>query len=421
MTLSLFVLSALLLVLLLALVVVWPWLRPARQRVSLVELNVSVFRERLAELDGDHAAGRLDDASYLEQKTELERQLLAVSADEIGTPQRPLPRLVLVMVFLWVPIFSILAYAVLSDRQALYAYWAALDQHGPVADQLLTGQLERPTEAQAKDGLGLLQAMQQNLYQHPLDAQRWLVLSQAYTAAEAIEPALQALARAYRLAPTNDQIGMTYAQMRFFSQEGKLDATARQIVSQILARQPTHEGALMLLAMGSYRAAEYPQAIDYLTRLKTLRQAEDPSGAGAAIAQLDDAIAKAQVEMQAAASSRLEVEVLVDPALLAKLQPTDQLFVYARALQGPPIPYAAQKLGVSELIAGQPLVVALSDATSMMAGRTISSARAQNIPLVVGARISHTGNAIAEAGDFESLPVPIGSAQRLTLKIDQMR
>lgn len=420
MTFSLFVLTALALLLLLSLVVIWPWLRPVHASASLLELNVTVFRERLAELDADHTADRIDLDSYQSQKIELERQLLAVTNDAPQLTGTRVPRMIVGLVFLWVPVLAVLAYVLLGDRAHIVQYWQALDRHHLEAEQLLTGQRDAPSASSAKDGVGLLQALQANVYQHALDPQRWMMLAKAYTAAEAIEPAMQSLARAHRLAPTDDDIGMTYAQMRFFSQDGKLDTEARQIVDQVLQRNPQHEGAMMLLAMGSYRGADYPEAITWLTRLKTLRQAQ-PTADDNTVTQLNNAIANAQQAMKATADSRLTLSIQVDPALLARVSASDTLFVYARALTGSPMPYAAKKLDVTGLMQGQPLTVELSDATTMMPERTISSARASQTPLVVGARISSSGNPLAAAGDLESLPVPVGNDRQFTVRIDQTR
>ena len=45
---------------------------------------------------------------------------------------------------------------------------------------------------------------------------------------------------------------MTYAQLRFFSQEGKLDAEARQVIDHLLAKNSDHEGAIMLMGMATF-------------------------------------------------------------------------------------------------------------------------------------------------------------------------
>ena len=420
MTFSLFALSALALLLLLSLVIVWPWLRTRPPSVSLLALNVSVFRERLAELDADQQTGRLESDAYQVQKIELERQLLAVTDSEDLSAQRRVPRLVVGLVFLWLPLLAVASYVLIGDRQAVYRYWQALDQYDQVAEQLLTGQIDRPPES-VTDAVGLLQAMQTHVYRNPTDAQRWLAMSQAYVAVEAIEPALEALSRAQRRAPEDDQIAMTYAQLRFFSQEGQLDTSTKQVLNGVLTRQPQHEGALLLWAMGQQRAGDYPSAIDYLNKIKVIRLKRDPNPQAEAIVQLDRAIAQTKQLQQAAQSSRIEVNVTLAPALRAQVKPNDTLFVYVRALQGATIPYAVHKQDVSLLLAGQAVAVVLSDQNAMMAERSISAARQQGVGLAVAARISQRGNPTGAAGDLESLPVPLGTEKQFQLVIDRVR
>ena len=420
MTLSVFVITGLALLLVLSLVIVWPWLRATPASVSLLELNVSVFRERLAELDSDQQAGRLEPDAYQAQKTELERQLLAVTDSVDLSGQRRAPRLVIGLVFLWLPLLAVAGYVLVGDRQAVYAYWQAQDQYDQVAEQLLTRQIDRVPES-VKDPIGLLQAMQTHVYRNPTDAQRWLAMSEAYVAVEAIEPALEALSRAQRRAPEDDQIAMTYAQMRFFSQEGKLDDKTKQVLNEVLTRNPQHEGAMLLLAMGLQRAGDYPTSIGYLNQIKALRLKRDPNPNSEAVVQLDRAIIQAQQLQQAAQSSRIEVDVSLAAALRAQVKPSDTLFVYVRALQGATIPYAVHKQDVASLLSGQTVRVVLSDQNAMMAERSISVAQQQGVALAVAARISQTGNPIAAAGDLESLPVPIATEKQFQLVIDRVR
>lgn len=426
MIMTVFALSVLLILLLLALVVVWPWLRPLPLQQDVLALNVKVFRERLAELEADQQHNGLQPDEYRAQKVELERQLLAVTAGQSQNAQ-PVPRLVVGMVFLWLPIFAIAAYWSLAKPKAVFDYWQAQDRQGVVAEQLLTGKISAPPDSASQeranqDGIALLQALQANVYANAHDAQRWLVLAQAYTAAEAVDPALQALARAHRLAPNDDKIGMIYAQMRFFSQQGQLDADAKAVVDAILQRNSDHEGALMLRAMASYRAQDYADALGWLQRLKALRVAHTTdSGNGAqAISQIDNAIQSAQQALSAQQQNQVQVALQLAPQFAQRVQPTDTLFVYARALTGAPMPYAAQKLPASALVDGR-LSVTLSDATAMMPERTLSLAKQQGVALVVAARISRSGNPMPSSGDLESLPVPLTGQKQLDLHIDQVR
>ena len=81
------------------------------------------------------------------------------------------------------------------------------------------------------------------------------------------------------------------------------------------------------------------------------------------------------------------------PALKDKLAPGDALFVYARAENGPPMPLAVAKLDPAQL----PTTVTLTDAMAMTPAFKLSSVER----VFVGARISHSGQPVAQPGDLE--------------------
>jgi len=302
-----FVVCAVGLALLLSVVVIFPWLRRPKGRFDLLHLNVSVFRERLAELEADYQKKLIDEDDYAGRKVDLERQLLAAHAVNNDPPMsknttRRVPRIVISLVFLWIPILAFSAYFYLAEKktsnhQTLLDFWTAQDQYSQLADDLMTGKIKQPPMEAVTHGFELLQVMQVNAHKHPLDAKRWLHLSQFYLAANDIESALASLAHAYRLAPEDNNVAMMYAQMRFLSEQGKIGAVTEHIVSRILIQNPNHEGALLLMSMATYRNQQYDQAIHWLQRLKqvrlaraTPRQPVDPK----IIAQLDQTMSDAK-------------------------------------------------------------------------------------------------------------------------------
>lgn len=303
-----FVVCAAVLTFVLSVVVIFPWLRRPKARLDLLNLNVSVFRERLAELEADYQTKLIDSDDYSGRKIDLERQLLA--AYEVSDPSstlknttRRVPRIVIGLVFLWIPILAFSAYYFLaglktSNHHEILNFWTVQDQYSGVADDLLTGKIKQAPVEDAAHGFELLKAMQVNAHKHPLDAKRWLNLSQFYLAANDLESALASLAHAYRLAPKDNNLAMMYAQMRFLSEQGKIDAVTENIMSRILIQNPNHEGALLLMSMATFRNQQYDAAIDWLGRLKqvrlaraTIRQPVDPKF----IAELDQTMSDAEI------------------------------------------------------------------------------------------------------------------------------
>ena len=102
------------------------------------------------------------------------------------------------------------------------------------------------------------------------------------------------------------------------------------------------------------------------------------------------------------------------PELKARLGASDVLFVFARAAEGPRMPLAIQRLPATSL----PVTVTLDDSTSMMPELKLST-----VPrVVIGARVSKSGQATPQPGDFEALsdPVPNRHAEPVRLRIEQV-
>jgi cytochrome c-type biogenesis protein CcmH len=87
--------------------------------------------------------------------------------------------------------------------------------------------------------------------------------------------------------------------------------------------------------------------------------------------------------------------VTLAPGLASKVSPKDTLFVFARAADGPPMPVAVLRRRAGDL----PLAFALDDSTSMAQGRKLSAVR----NVIVGARISKSGEALPQPGDLQGL------------------
>ena len=419
-TLGLFIALSLFITFVLGAIVVMPWLRTKRAQNKpvdnqLLDINIEVFRERLAELKIDKDSGTIDDSHYDNQKLELERQLLDA--------QRQIAPMVVpnlksrLFLLIWVPALTALAYVLIGDRTPVFELWAADDKVGQVADDLLTGKIDQPPAwAIGDDGRELITVMQSNVHQHADDPDRWMRLSELFLSLEATDSALESLSRAYRLSPDNEEIATTYAQINFFANKGQLDANSRRVIQDVLAKNPQHEGAQMLMAMGEARSSNYEQAQGWIKRLRDSIAAK-PGDHTRALASLDELSANVKMQEQQAAQG-IDVSVTINSSLLPLIKADDVLFVAIRDVQGGP-PFAAKRLPISVIKQGE-ASISLSDLDAMMPERTIQKARADKTQLVVVARVSHSGNAIAESGDLSGNPVVISSEQnQVNVEINQ--
>ena len=201
----------------------------------------------------------------------------------------------------------------------------------------------------------------------------------------------------------------------------------------MLKADPGHQRALWLIGISDYQAGDYNAAITAWNQLlpglppdsdiaKSVReQIADAQRLGGTVAIADVAAtptAPAQTTGKESASpvagAALTVNVSLDPGLRDRLDPTATLFVFARAENGPPMPLAIQRLSAATL----PVTVTLDDSMGMLPSMKLSM-----FPkVVVGARVSRSGNALAQSGDLQVMAngIDIARKQPLDLVIDSV-
>lgn len=119
---------------------------------------------------------------------------------------------------------------------------------------------------------------------------------------------------------------------------------------------------------------------------------------------------KRKAEEQVATTAKtVSITLDISPELADKVSTTDQIFIFARATQGPKIPLAATKINASAF----PISVTLDDSTSMGADVALSSAKQVEVIAV----LSKHGSVKPQAGDItgELASVNVGDKAQLTL------
>ncbi|MBX2858152.1 MAG: hypothetical protein KTR17_05780 [Cellvibrionaceae bacterium] len=111
----------------------------------------------------------------------------------------------------------------------------------------------------------------------------------------------------------------------------------------------------------------------------------------------------------------IKVKVDIAPDLVKTLKGNETVFVYAKLPKGMPAPLAVAMKKANDL----PFEMVLDDGKSMVPGHNISSAS----EVVIGARISTSGNAMKQAGDIEVLSqtIPTSQKEAVILKFAQVK
>ena len=117
---------------------------------------------------------------------------------------------------------------------------------------------------------------------------------------------------------------------------------------------------------------------------------------------------------KAGASRAITGKVVLDPSMVGKDGGADTLFVFAKDVSGPPMPVSIVRATKKDL----PFTFRLDDSTSPMPSRKLSDIDT----VVIVARLSRSGKAMAESGDLEGMSEPVKpGAEGLTIVINRQR
>lgn len=370
-------------------------------------MRLPYYREQLADLEAEQAAGTISAEKFAESKTELERRVLeehrvqqASSATETSKGKRWLIPIVLAAL---IPAGAIALYAVIGTPGVVT---------GKPKD--IPSDLKDVTPAQFAL---MVQAVASHLRKNPEDAKAWPMLARSYHALGRTNDSLQAYRRAVLVAPNDADLLTEYANALAESRNGNFDGEPAQLLEQALQINPRSLRTLALAGAVAFDRKDYSAAIDFWERLKKEVPADSP-----ATPEVDRSIAQARAAMAgsvapaAPSSSGAQVSgtVSISPALKDKIADADTLFIYARADRGPRMPVAIIRATAKEL----PKAFTLDDSLAM--APTMKLSNFTNV--VVEARVSKSGTAMPQAGDLVATAtlVKVGSKD-IQLVIDRVK
>lgn len=335
-------------------------------------LNVALYEERLAELEAQRAAGTLDAGQLEAGRAEAARELLADTAESEGQRRASLGKAVPMAVALLVPLLG----------YGLYLHWGASDKL----------ELARQFDEQPKTLEEMTARLEEAVKVQPDSAEGWYFLGRTYMAQERPVDAVRAFEQAARLAQRPPEILGQWAQALYFAEGKRWNQQMQALTDEALAADPAEVTSLGLLGIAAFEERRFADAAGYWERLVAILPEGDPSRAAivGGIARAREQAGMPESAPATAGQVELKVSVALAPELAGKVQPDDSVFVFARAVSGPPMPLAVERLRVADL----PAQVALSDADAMMPQLRLSNFA--EVQLV--ARVSRAGN--PTAGDW---------------------
>ena len=402
--------------------------------------NVHVLREQLAALEAEHVNGALDVAQYRTARIEIERRALEEEQD-LAAPAVAAPAgKTVVFLGAFVPLFAFVMYGALGTPEVMLAHVPGAQQ--AAAEPAGNGEM---TQAQIEGMVSkLANRLENQTSPQPGDDEAWTMLGRSYAVMQRFPEANKAFVRARSLAPDNPQLMADHADVLAMLQGRTVVGEPAKLAERALQIDPRNLKALALSGTAAFERKDYDRALKFWTAAKqiaepgsqfaagldnSIQQAQAASGkapaaAGPAIdlAQVPQAntarpasvapppAAAAPVTVTTAGAKVSGVVQLAGP-MAGKVAPGDTVFVFARAAQGPRMPLAILRKRVSDL----PLTFTLDDSTAMQPEMSLSKFSS----VIVGARISRSGEAMPRSGDLVGQVGPVDTGTgRLVITID---
>ncbi len=256
---------------------------------------------------------------------------------------------------------------------------------------------------------GMVQALAAKLKQRPDDADGWLMLGRSYTVLGRFDEAIPAYRTVLKLDPKNAQAMADLADALAMQQQRSFKGEPEALVAAALKADPANLKALALAGTLAFEAGDFKGAIGHWERAVQVGPADS-----ALVQQLQGGIAEARqaaglapaapattadTSAPALAPAGVSGRVELAPAMAAKASPDDTVFIFARAAEGSRMPLALLRKRVRDL----PAEFSLDDSMAMTPAARLSGAAR----VVVGARVSKSGQALPQPGDLEGLAEPV--------------
>ena len=243
------------------------------------------------------------------------------------------------------------------------------------------------------------------------------MLARSYAVMGRYEDSAAAYSKAVERVPDNPHLLADYADALAMARGQNLQGEPEALIMRALKIDPAHVKSLALAGTIAFDKKDYATAIKYWEKMATLvpPDTEMARNVQASIAEARNRggspKAAAKPEAVPAAAGGVSGTVALALPLAGKVSPNDTLFIFARAAEGPRMPLAILRKKVSDL----PLAFALDDSMAMNPAARLSSAP----QVIVGARISRSGNAMPQPGDLQGASKPVSNAgKNISIVID---
>jgi cytochrome c-type biogenesis protein CcmH len=391
--------------------------------------SVRALRQQMQALRALHEAGTLSAEQFEASRAALERRAVeSISAPVAAAGDAPSPKFIAGLA-MFVVLVVAGGYTWIGSPGSLPlgpGAGSAMPASGAADAGAANADANAPHAVTSEQIAAMVDRLAQRLKDKPDDAEGWTMLARSYVVLGRHADAVEAFRHATQLRPEDATLLADFADALAVTQQRRLEGEPMQLVERALKLEPGNVKALALAGTAAFDRQDYAGAVrqweqalkgepagsDFARQLQAdIAQARQQAG-GALPAPAETAAASSAPSAATAPAARISGTVELSPSLAAMASPEDTVFVFARAAQGPRMPLAILRRQVKDL----PLRFTLDDSMAMSPAARLSTAGR----VIVGVRVSKSGNAIAQPGDLQgaSGEVAVG-ADGLRIVIDQ--
>jgi cytochrome c-type biogenesis protein CcmH len=369
---------------------------------------VNFAKARLTEIENDFQNGVIDEDEYRQLTLEQQRRLLqeadAQSIDSSSNPIKnsSLGRGALLLCALLVPVFAGVFYFYTGS----WSDWRIQQLLERSANDIDAGKDNRETLEQLRAALERSVTRSDDK-----DGRKRFMLAQLDMQFQRFGEAAEQFGSLAKQFPDEASIAAQYAQAMYLASNRQLTTDVLAQAQRALQLDPNQTTALGLLGIAAFERRDFAQAITHWRHLLRLLP---PSAPSRAMIEQGVQQAEAQLGPDGLPGPKFVVSVSLSNELIQSQPPGGTLFVFAKAVAGPPMPLAVARLEASKL----PLEVTLDNSMAMAPGMDLSSAK----EVQIFARITASGQVKGEAGDLEGSSKPLAisdQTQKVALIIDR--
>jgi cytochrome c-type biogenesis protein CcmH len=386
-----------------------PLMRAARvsQADQRQQQNIQIAREKKRGLEAQLAEGEIDQAGYDAAYLDLQAALaLELERGEVpGEATRG--KWMAVVVMLAIPCASVILYLTFGEYRVIenpQLTQAAAQPRNNAAPQMTLEEM--------------VVAIESRLQENPQDAEAWFMLGRTQMSKQDYDAAANAFRRSNEFMADEPGILFALADAIGMQNNGSLQGEPEALIQRGLELAPRFPNGLWLAGMAAEQRGDFKSAHEYWSLLLPMigDNPESENEVREMLANLEARDPSLVKDVATAAQSTLNLRIDISAELRAQATPETAVFVYAKAMQGPPMPLAVKRLQLKDL----PLTLSLSDADAMMPSMKLSSFD----QVVVGARVSMSGDPVAQDGDFYTEQDSVDSSNppaRISLTIDRVK